>query len=113
MAPLAPSGSAIVATVEDLQSQTRVKMQRARQAVSVTMDLLAFDLLEGSLWMDVRAAQDPHRNFGAVATSVWTAMHKLNGAGTPAQAAAQNAMQFLRTTPASQFYKGEPAPSAR
>jgi len=40
-------------------------------------------------------------------------MHKLNGAGTPAQAAAQNAMQFLRTTPASQFYKGEPAPSAR
>ena len=112
MTPLAPSGSAIVATVEDLQSQTRVKMQRARQAVSVTMDLLAFDLLEGSLWMDVRAAQDPHRNFGAVATSVWTAVHKLNGAGTPAQAAAQNASQFLRTTPASQFYKGESAPAA-
>jgi histidine ammonia-lyase len=113
MAPLAPSGSAIVATVEDLQSQTRVKMQRARQAVSVTMDLLAFDLLEGSLWMDVRAAQDPHRHFGAVPTSVWTAVHKLNGAGLPAQAVAQNAMQFLRTTPASQFYKGEPVPTVR
>ena len=113
MAPLAPSGSAIVATVEDLQSQTRVKMQRARQAVSVTMDLLAFDLLEGSLWMDVRAAQDPHRSFGAAPTAAWTAFHKLNGDGVPAQAAAQNAMQFLRTTPASQFYKGEPGPSAR
>jgi histidine ammonia-lyase len=113
MTPLAPAGSAIVATVEDLQSQTRVKLQRARQAVSVTMDLLAFDLLEASLWMDVRAAQDPHRNFGAVPTSVWTAVHQLNGAGTPAQAAAQNAMQFLRATPASQFYKGDPVPAVR
>jgi histidine ammonia-lyase len=110
-APLAPSGSAIVATVEDLQSQTRVKMQRARQAVSVTLDLLAFDLMEGSLWMDVRAAQAPHRTFGAAPTAVWTAYHKLNGGtGVPAQTMAQSAMQFLRTTPASQFYKGEPVP---
>jgi histidine ammonia-lyase len=112
MTPLAPSGSAIVATVEDLQSQTRVKMQRARQAVSVTMDLLAFDLMEGSLWMDVRAAQDPHRKFGAVPTAVWSAVHQLNAADTPAQTVAQNAMQFLHTTPASQFYKGEPVPAA-
>jgi hypothetical protein len=28
----------------------------------------------------------------------------------PAQTVAQNAMQFLRTTPASQFYKGEAVP---
>ena len=109
--PIAPSGSAIVATVEDLQSQTRVKLQRARQAVSVTMDLLAFDLMEGSLWMDVRAAQNPHRSFGAAPTAVWTAVHKLNGgASVAAQMAAQSAMLFLRTTPASQFYKGEPVP---
>ena len=57
MSPLAPSGSAIVATVEDLQSQTRIKLQRARQAVAATMDLLGFDLIEGSLWMDVRASR--------------------------------------------------------
>jgi hypothetical protein len=80
--------------------------------VSVTMDLLAFDLMEGSLWMDVRAAQDPHRKFGAVPTAVWSAVHQLNAADTPAQTVAQNAMQFLHTTPASQFYKGEPVPAA-
>src|SRR5882762_6325319 len=33
MNPVTPSGSAIVATVEDLQAQTRIKVQRARQAV--------------------------------------------------------------------------------
>jgi hypothetical protein len=75
------------------------------------MDLLAFDLMEGSLWMDVRAAQNPHRSFGAAPTAVWTAVHKLNGgASVAAQMAAQSAMLFLRTTPASQFYKGEPVP---
>jgi hypothetical protein len=39
MTPLAPFGSAIVASVEDLQSQTRIKLQRARQAVAATLDL--------------------------------------------------------------------------
>jgi len=43
---------------------------------------------------------------------LWTAMHKLNGAGTPAQAAAQNAMQFLRHDTGVAILQGEPAPSA-
>ena len=34
MNPIAPFGSAIVGTVEDLQAQTRIKVQRARQAVA-------------------------------------------------------------------------------
>jgi len=39
MTPLTRFGSAIVASVEDLQSQTRIKLQRARQAVAATLDL--------------------------------------------------------------------------
>jgi histidine ammonia-lyase len=108
MAPLAPSGSAIVATVEDLQSQTRVKLQRARQAVSVSMDLLAFDLLEGSLWMDVRSHQDSKRQFGAAPTAAWHAFQQF-GAGSPATAAA--AMQFLRVRPATEFFAADPPPA--
>jgi histidine ammonia-lyase len=107
MTPLAPMGSAIVGTVEDLQSQTRVKLQRARQAVAVTMDLLAFDLLEGTLWMDVRAAQDPQRNFGAAPTAAWAAFHRLGAGPSPSL---PTAAQFLRTTPATTFYQGPLAP---
>ena len=111
MAPLAPSGSAIVATVEDLQSQTRIKLQRARQAVSVTMDLLAFDLLEGSLWMDVRAKQDPKRSFGPAATAAWQAFHQANAGSAASAASAASAMQFLRMHPATEFFAADPPPS--
>src|ERR1700736_3943050 len=52
--PVPPFGAAIVGTVEDLQAQTLIKVQHARQAVATTMDLLGHDLLEASFWMDVR-----------------------------------------------------------
>src|SRR5579863_10313790 len=108
MAPLAPSGSAIVATVEDLQSQTRVKLQRARQAVSVTMDLLAFDMLEGSLWLEVRSHQDPRRQFGPAATAAWQAFRSFSEA-SPARAAA--AIGFLRSRAATEFFSADPPPA--
>src|SRR5271155_3874273 len=63
--PIAPSGQAIVGSVEDLQAQTRIKAYRVRQAVSTTFDLLGHDLLTAAFWLDVRKAQDPSRNFGA------------------------------------------------
>jgi histidine ammonia-lyase len=109
MSPLAPFGGAIVATVEDLQSQTRVKLQRARQAVSVTLDLLGFDLIEGSLWLDVRARQDPRRQYGAAPTAVWQAFHRFSAGQASAAVAAG---QFLRTTEPGSFYTGA-APPAR
>ena len=111
--PVAPSGSAIIATVEDLQAQTRLKVQRARQAVDVTMELLAFDLLQGSLWMDVRRAQKSERTFGAAPTAAWTALRKL----VPLKRAlgdgehrsdATLAAEFLRTTAASSFVRNDP-----
>ncbi len=107
--PIAPSGQAIVATVEDLQAQTRIKAYRARQAVSTTFDLLGQDLLTASLWLDVRKAQDPARNFGDAPTAAWTAFRKVVPLlptldGVPSQSRPMAAAAFLRSTPAGNFY---------
>jgi histidine ammonia-lyase len=115
MNPVAPFGSAIVGTVEDLQAQTRIKLQRARQAVAATFDLLGFDLLEGSLWMDVRKTLDPKRNFGTAPTAVWTAFRQRvplrQGAEEPGwEPISLAAAQFLKTTAASTFYRGASEP---
>ena len=117
MNPVAPFGSAIVATVEDLQAQTRIKVQRARQAVSVTMDLLGHDLLQASLWMDVRKAQDPKRNFGQPATAAWFAVRKAIPLRTdpdkmPTQSNQMRAAAFVKAVPASTFYAGTNPPAS-
>lgn len=118
MNPIAPFGSAIVGTVEDLQAQTRIKVQRARQAVDTTFDLLGFDLLEGSLWMDVRKTQDSSRSFGPTPTAAWAAFRKaaplaqISGAPGSKSIPAASA-EFLRSTPASTFYRDLPAASAK
>jgi histidine ammonia-lyase len=111
MAPVAPSGSAIVATVEDLQAQTRIKVERARQAVATTFDLLGFDMLDGCLWLDVRKRQDPQRDFGAPPTAAWTMFRKVMPLAPVAdesrsRPASGVIADFLRTTPASSFYRG-------
>ena len=74
--PVAPSGQAIVGTVEDLQAQTRIKAYRARQAVSTTFDLLGQDLLTATLWLDIRKAQRSGQEFGAAPTAAWTAFRR-------------------------------------
>ena len=109
MNPIAPFGSAIVGDVEDLQAQTRIKLQRARQAVETTFDLLSYDLLEGSLWLDVRKTQDPTRSFGEAPTAVWTAFRgqvplRPDPAAERAQSVPATAAQFLKSTAASTFY---------
>jgi histidine ammonia-lyase len=109
MNPIAPFGSAIVGTVEDLQSQTRIKLQKARQAVDTTFDLLSFDLIEGSLWMDVRKTQDPSRSFGAAPTAVWSAFRqrvplRQDVAAPDYPSTPSVATQFLKSTAASTFY---------
>jgi histidine ammonia-lyase len=113
--PVAPSGSALETNVEDLQSQTRLKVQRARQAVSVTTDLLALDLLEASLWLDVRNKQDPSRTFGSAATAAWLAFRKrVPLEEEPANPATESrqmiAAAFVKATPAATFYRGTSPP---
>jgi len=107
--PVAPFGSAIVGTVEDLQGQTLIKAQRARQAVGTTMDLLAHDLLEASLWLDVRKAQDPRREFGQAPTAAWKALRAkvplvAYSGGTPEGSDATVAASFVRNTDPGSFY---------
>ena len=119
MNPVAPFGAAIVSTVEDLQAQTRVKVQRARQAVDTTVTMLGFDLLQGSLWMDVRKAQDATREFGPGPTAAQAAFRKVVAlprprGSTPAggKSETQAAADFVRTTAASSFFPVENLPGA-
>jgi histidine ammonia-lyase len=109
--PVAPSGAAIVATVEDLQAQTRIKAYRARQAVNTTFDLLGHDLLTATFWLDVRKAQDASREFGPGPTAAWMAFRKIVPLmpapdTIPSQSRPMTAAAFLRTTPATNFYAG-------
>jgi len=113
--PVAPFGSALETTVEDLQAQTRIKVQRARQAVSVTTDLLGLDLLEASLWLDVRKTEDPKREFGSAATRAWLALRKLVPLeDDPAKGSTESkqmiAAAFVKATPAATFYAGSSPP---
>jgi histidine ammonia-lyase len=75
--PVPPEGNALIKTVEDLQTQTRLKVVRARALVEDTIDLLAEDLLTGTCWLDLRKEQNPARNFGPSPTAVWAAFRKL------------------------------------
>jgi histidine ammonia-lyase len=109
--PIAPSGQAIVATVEDLQAQTRIKAYRARQAVETTFDLLAHDLLTATFWLDVRKAQDPSRNFGDGPTAAWAAFRKIVPLlpamdQSPMQMRAMTAAAFLKGNATTKFYAG-------
>jgi histidine ammonia-lyase len=107
--PVAPFGAAIVGTVEDLQAQSLIKVQHARQAVETTMDMLGMDLLEASLWLDVRKAQTPGRNFGQAPTAAWTGFRKavplrpgFDDSSTESESIA--AAAFVHTTDPGTFY---------
>jgi histidine ammonia-lyase len=113
--PVAPFGAAIVGSVEDLQAQTNIKVQHARQAVATTVDLLGLDLLEASFWMDVRKTQSPERSFGPGPTAVWNAFRKevplRPNADHPAtQSTEALAVSFVRRADPHSFYSaGLPA----
>lgn len=116
--PVTPNGQAIVATVEDLEGQTRVKTQRAREAVDISFHLLAQDLLTASYWMEIRKAQNPQRKFGEAPTAALEALRQV----IPWHQAASErqkrplgmvAYDFMQENPASKFYSGGPqAPKA-
>jgi histidine ammonia-lyase len=112
--PVAPFGSALETTVEDLQAQTRIKVQRARQAVALTYDLLGVNMVEASLWLDVRKAQDPHRSFGDAPTAAWTAFRKRLPLQDDSQPAEESrpmvASEFLRTHAPDAFFTGSNPP---
>jgi histidine ammonia-lyase len=118
--PVPPEGNALIQNVEDMQSQTRLKVTRARTAVDDTVELLAEDLLTGTYWLDLRKAQKPSRSFGASPMAVWAAFRgtlPFNGVGASAdQSIHETAAAFIRGNAAANFYKDdarEPDATAR
>jgi histidine ammonia-lyase len=108
--PVPPEGNALIQTVEDMQTQTRLKVTRARTVVDDTVELLAEDLLTGTYWLDMRKSQNPSRSFGASPTAVWTAFRStlpFNGAGptSATQPVHEIAATFIRSNAAANFYK--------
>jgi histidine ammonia-lyase len=110
--PVPPEGNALIQNVEDLQTQTRLKVWRARAAVDDTIELLAEDLLTGTYWLDLRKSQNPTRAFGSSPTAVWTAFRAtlpFDGTG-PASATRpihEIAATFIRSNAAANFYKDD------
>jgi histidine ammonia-lyase len=117
--PVPPEGNALIQNVEDMQTQTRLKISRARNVVEDTVDLLAEDLLTGTYWLDLRKAQSTNRTFGESPTAVWNAFRAtlpFNGTGAAAtdQPIHEIAAAFIRANRAENFYKDnarEPAPA--
>ena len=95
MNPVPPEGDAIVATVEDLETQTRLKTERARIATDDTMQLLELDLDTGCDWITVRRAQNPKRSFGPATVAACNALHEA--------AAHKGKAAFIETTDPSTF----------
>lgn len=111
--PVTPNGQAIVATVEDLEAQTRIKTQRAREAVDVSFHLVAQDLLTASYWMELRKAQKPERKFGEAPTAALAALRQVipwqqPAAQRPKRPLGMVAYDFMQQNPATRFYPGGP-----
>ncbi|WP_158014025.1 aromatic amino acid ammonia-lyase [Sphingomonas sanxanigenens] len=110
--PVAPAGHAIIATVEDLQAQTRLKIARADTAIDRSFDLLAQNLLTASFWLDVRKAQDPGRAFGPGPTAAWAAFRArlpFRGAVPDGRSPFAVAGGFVREVPAAGLMPAGPA----
>jgi histidine ammonia-lyase len=107
--PVTPEGQAIVATVEDLQAQTRIKLEHARAVVEDTFLLLGHDLEKASYWLDIRKLQDSKRTFGTAPTAAWSAFRKVvpfqqDPAQRPERPLGSIVSAFLKSNPASLFY---------
>jgi histidine ammonia-lyase len=111
--PVAPEGNALIQTVEDLQSQTRLKVGRARLAVEDTLELLAEDLLSGCYWLDMRKRQSGGRSFGPVTTAVWQAFRSTlrfeEGSDQDSRLIHELAANFVRSNSVASFYAGDGA----
>jgi histidine ammonia-lyase len=108
-----PEGNASDIGVADIEAFSRLKAVRGRQVVDLTAQLLAYDLLTATYWLDVRKAQDPKRNFAPAPTAVWIAFRKVlpwqqEVDSRPDLPYGAVAYQFLKQTPASSFYAAGP-----
>jgi len=108
-----PEGNAADFGVADIEAYSRLKASRSRQVVDLTMQLLAYDLLTATYWLDVRKVEDPKRSFAAAPTAAWTAFRsqvpwQQEPDSRPDVPFGVIAYRFLQHTPASHFYAGGP-----
>jgi histidine ammonia-lyase len=106
-------GSATDFGVADLEALSRLKAVRGREVVELTLQLLAYDLLTATYWLDVRKAENPGRDFAAAPAAVWGAFRKRipwqqDPDTRPDVPYGAVAYEFLKATPASTFYSGGP-----
>ncbi len=109
-----PEGNAADFGVADIEAFSRLKAVRARQVVDLTVQLLGYDLLTATYWLDVRKAENPARDFAPAPSAAWMAFRKVlpwqqepdSRPDVPFGAVAYN---FLKQTPASNFYRAGPA----
>jgi len=109
-----PEGNAADFGVADIEAFSRLKAVRARQVVDLTTQLLAYDLLTATYWMEIRKAEDPKRDFAPAPTAAWVAFRKVlpwqqDVDSRPDLPYGAVAYEFLKRTPASDFYSSEPA----
>jgi histidine ammonia-lyase len=111
--PVTPEGHSSDQGIGDLQSESRIKVVRAREAVEQSVHLLGMDLMNATFWMDVRKAQAPARRFGAGPTAAWQAFRKLapfqqDPAHRAPRPPGMIAYEFLTTNDAAKFYAANP-----
>jgi histidine ammonia-lyase len=110
---VAAEGNATDFGVADLEALSRLKAVRGRQVVDLTLQLLAYDLLTATYWLDVRRAESPGRDFAVAPSAVWSAFRKRipwqqDPDTRPDIPYGAVAYEFLKDTPAATFYSGGP-----
>jgi len=114
--PVTPAGNTSDQGIADLQSESRLKVVRAREAVEQTMNLLGLDLIRGTFWMDVRRLQDSSRRFGVAPSAVWSAFRAVvpfqqDRGQRPPRPLGQAAYEFLNANSPTKFYSAVAPPA--
>ncbi|HTT01681.1 MAG TPA: aromatic amino acid ammonia-lyase [Steroidobacteraceae bacterium] len=109
-----PEGNAADFGVADIEAYSRLKAARGRRVVDLTMQLLAYDLLTATYWLDIRKVENPKRSFAPAPTAAWTAFRgklpwQQEPDSRPDVPFGVVAYHFLQQTPAARFYQNGPA----
>lgn len=111
--PVPALGNAIVANVEDLEAEGRIKVEKARIMVANTLALLGQELLTVTYWMNVREKQGQvlgiPRSFGSGPTAAWQAFRQvvpwqMAPADRPPVPPGHLALDFLAERSAAEFH---------
>jgi histidine ammonia-lyase len=109
--PLAPPGIGTTANPADVGAVPLLRLERAEHLLAVQRELLAGQIVQGAYWMDVRKKQNPARQFGAGPTAALAAIRQIvplqrpPGSPPPAGSNQDQIMDFIKSTPASQFFR--------